>query len=454
MGESDTLQRLGSKTAFMEPAASDAALRVLHEKLVALGHVRGRAPTWTELSDVLQTHPIPADSEYMEAVAGRALGLHPQEGARARIAMLLDRVHVMLELPGGLAMIWSPRAALVETDRAIRGSKPDTGNPFAPLLVWAHEHGPYRTERVNDRPDPLFPTSIVMARDRDTSTGQLFQPQSRIGPASQPYIPGLGLDPNDEVLIRCLPLHLYSMGVGTAGGRGRSIPLRLFVNAILDVPRAAWALSAEGVQLPPMRLRELVPKVYGISGMKHYRAGKQGLSLIRAMSVLASDDALVPFWFDGGGGAMHVVYPEIRPLTGRLDDWIQFRVRVPPGSGAGAIIDRALLIQAGLHSDRAYRMALGLAFIWFDRGGRLRVRAGKRGPWVQTVQLSAYDRYASVDDAKLIQLAYPAGSESGRRRQLYDARDALGYLEKIGYARRTPGGGIMPGEHWAGWGNG
>ena len=97
-------------------------------------------------------------------------------------------------------------------------------------------------------------------------------------------------------------------------------------------------------------------------------------------------------------------------------------------------------------------MALGLAFLWFDSGGRLRVRAGSRGPWVQTTQPEAYDRYASVDETGLLWLAYPDGGGQGSRRRLQDAKKALDVLERIGYAKRTGGDGIMPGPRWAGWG--
>ena len=91
------------------------------------------------------------------------------------------------------------------------------------------------------------------------------------------------------------------------------------------------------------------------------------------------------------------------PRDGRLDDWVQFVVDLPPGSERGALVDRTALRKAGVESAPSYRLALSLAFWWHDPG-KMRTptqRGGKgRGKlWRQTRQV---ERYPVVTDAELI----------------------------------------------------
>lgn len=208
--------------------------------------------------------------------------------------------------------------------------------------------------------------------------------------------------------------------------------------------------------LPAMRLRNMLPWLYG-EGAKRYRLSRHWPRLHAAFRALENDEARIP-WVDpntGCGSARRVVTPVDIPRKGRLDDWVRFSVHLPPGSEKGPLVDRPALRKAGVISAPAYRMALSLSFLWHDPG-HLRVPYGRgKRLWGQTRQ---EERYPPIRDEDLVWMAYPAGhnidiTAGTRRKRLYAARRALKFLEAIGFAKRTPGGGIMPGDSWSGWGN-
>ena len=336
--------------------------------------------------------------------------------------------------------------------------KPIAPFPWGPLVRWYIETQPVDVQ-ANTRPDPILPAPLIMA-NKNHRQAQLFAPAHRLVQRTdgQAYLPGMAPGQADgEIEQPCLPLALYDLGRQNARGqRGRGAPLalRMFIEVVLNVPLAARGLSQKtGVRLPAMRLREMVGWLYGKS-IRNYRPHKHWPRLLRALEALQSTEARIA-WQDpatGHGATRQVVVPVDIPRNGRLDDWVQFTVHLPPGSGKGPIIDRPALQEAGLISAPAYRLALGLSFLWHDPG-RLRIPTGK-GRTRQWRQAQDNARYTHVTDAMLIALTFPVGgstTEWTARKRLERAREALRFLDRIGFCEQTPTGCIKPGPKWAGW---
>ena len=329
--------------------------------------------------------------------------------------------------------------------------------PWNKLVRWWHEEEPIEINETNDRPDPILPAPLIMVK-RDSQLARLYSPAARLvrQKDGQAYLPGFA--PGEEWGSKqpCLPLALYDLGVKNAKypGRGAPIALRLFVETILSVPQE-YRSDPRGVWLPPARLRDWIPLLYGNQGLKRYRPSSQWPRIRSAFESLLNHESRIP-WYNpetDEGGARLVVMPVDIPRDGRLDDWVRFIVSLPPGSEKGPLIDRYALRKAGLNSAPAYRMALALSFTWHDRG-RLRVPVDKRKQrWAQTRN---EQRYPALSDEELVWMAYPTGTEvtvGTHRKQLQRSRKALAFLKDIGFAKRTPFDGIMPGPKWAGWGN-
>ena len=337
-----------------------------------------------------------------------------------------------------------------------RNADPQPRHPLAPL-VRAWWKRPVEVEDRNDRADPLFPAPLVHVQRNDRRAGNLFSPA--VWTATQEsgqfdLFPGFGPGEANGPLVPALPLALYDLGKGTAKTRGRGAPLalRIFVEAVLSVPLHARTLNRP-VALPPQRFGDLLKALYPNPGF--YRPSRHFAAIYEAAKSLES--ARVPWEHPDGSGAMRrVVYARDLPRDGRLDDWVQFVVDLPPGSERGVLVDRTALRKAGVESAPSYRLALSLAFWWHDpgkmrtptqRGGKGR---GKR--WRQTRQV---ERYPVVTDAELIAMTYPSEANnvgSTRRSRLQRSREALAFLVETGYANVATDRRILPGQNWAGWG--
>ena len=161
-------------------------------------------------------------------------------------------------------------------------------------------------------------------------------------------------------------------------------------------------------------------------------------------------------WRDknGRGSAWRVVALAEKPLSGHLDDYIQFQVHLPPDSERGPLIDRPLLIRAGALSASKYRLALSLSF-WWCNPGILQVPVKKGvGRGCRWMQLRNSEKYPEVSDDVLVSMTYPGdtGREGGNNRMRY-ARSvaALNWLLSQGFAALAPTRRIYPGQKWAGW---
>lgn len=328
--------------------------------------------------------------------------------------------------------------------------------PWSKLIQWWHKEAPADIDEANERLDPMMPAPLIMV-DKKSRLSRLYSPPGHLvrRDDGQAYLPGFAPGEQWGSKLPCLPLALYDLGVKDARhpGRGAPIALRLFVETILSVPQA-YRNDPYGVRLPPARLRDWIPLLYGKTGLHRYRPSTYWPRLREAFDSLLTHEARIP-WYNpetGEGGARLVVTPVDIPRNGRLDDWVRFIVCLPPGSDQGPLIDRPALRQAGLNSAPAYRMALSLSFAWHDRG-HLRVPIDRRKQrWAQTRQER---KYSPVTEENLLWMAYPAGSKTAatKRKQLQRARQALKFLTDIGFAKTTQFGGIMPGAQWAGWGD-
>ena len=190
----------------------------------------------------------------------------------------------------------------------------------------------------------MFPAPLVHVQRNDRRAGNLFSPA--VWTATQEsgqfdLFPGFGPGEANGPLVPALPLALYDLGKGTAKTRGRGAPLalRIFVEAVLSVPLHARALNRP-VALPPQRFGDLLKALYPNPGF--YRPSRHFAALYEAAKSLES--ARVPWEHPDGSGAMRrVVYARDLPRDGRLDDWVQFVVDLPPGSERGVLVDRTAL---------------------------------------------------------------------------------------------------------------
>lgn len=278
-------------------------------------------------------------------------------------------------------------------------------------------------------------------------------------------------------------------------GRGAPLALRLFVEAVLTVPRD----QRSGVTRIALTLRDWRDWLWangGVSLAKAWPRLKRALVLVH--------NARIP-WHDADVGGLWSAVRVVNVPRGAvcLDDHLVFDVELPPGSDRGPWVNRPRLRLWGMHSAPAYRAMLGLATLWntygttrVKRRGRMvttRIRATRptvrrddagqvldargqvltgrggypvRSNWdsraVRTgtrERNPAADRYPVLSDDDLIRLCYAAvlpeahkrGEQRKRSRAVLDtleaARDVV--IERdAGGAGGCRGWRILPGPPW------
>ena len=319
--------------------------------------------------------------------------------------------------------------------------------PAHPLAPW-FEAGAQRPRptvagaiRPTDRPDPLFPGPLVMARqadDRRIGALNYSEPGRIDGDA---WLPGLAPGEDDSVALATLPTDVWRMGGGAESGSGgpMGLPVRTFVSAMIDAPNRPGDF--------PMRmtaremLRRILPPGARITPSRYFG---------RLLDALDEGDELrLAVTWDGVGTKWSPFHLVGRP--DELDDWVAVRIEPPPGSHRGFIVDRPTLRIAGAKSAVAYRLHLALAAHWNAPGTMRRPLPGKRA-WYQSRNP---DHYPVVSARLLVAMAFPAGVHRDHPKRTMDrATSALRYLADIGYVnpdslrdRR-----LMPGPTWSGWG--
>ena len=329
-----------------------------------------------------------------------------------------------------------------------------TRHPLVPI-VEAWQNRPREVE-ANNRPDPIFPGPMVIVKASDSRADRFYRP-APTGPTANKggamYFPGFA--PGEEhggPITPALPVHLYDLGAGTKNKleRAANLAFRMFVEACLSVPQNERKIAG-AVLLPPERFGDYLLRLYP-DGAKNWRRKKDLGPLLEAFEALESPEARI-HWEgpDGTGGARRVVIPRDIPRNGKMDDWVQFAVDLPPGSDRGPLIDRPALIRAGASSAAQYRLTLGLSFWWYDPG-RLQRPVAKGGPWVLPRDRQ---RYPEVRDELLVAMTFPTGGITGAagRQRLHRAKEALDRLVAEGFAAIASKRKIYPGPQWVGWDN-
>ena len=372
--------------------------------------------------------------------------------------------NMMASLIGEIFLLSGTWQPLAEFEK-----NPDA-KPFIPIVdrhdrIWIPDENPFKwiIEALNEavvsangltaltevvpvapetsRDDPIFPVIFGTMQDQQSS----LQQSDLLSP--WPF----GPDHPGDRLAPPLPLVLYHLGIGShqqlSPGSGAPLIQRIFVEMCLSVPLEERNRSGP-VLFKAQRFYDFLKMLY--PDPSSYRPSRHFGPIREALEILTTPEARIP-WVDpttGDGAARLVVIPLDVPRNGRKEDWIQFQVHLPPGSGRGVIMDRPALRIAGVRSGTMYRMALSLA-LWWHYPGLLRIPVSK-GIWRQ---VRSPERYPEVTDDDLIAMAYPfANDEDYHRMRLKRARDALADLVRIGYAIVFPRRRILPGPKWAGWG--
>ncbi len=326
-------------------------------------------------------------------------------------------------------------------------------HPLVPVVA-AWQNRPREIE-ANDRTDPIFPGPMVIVKSSDSRAGRFFSP-APTGPTANKggarYFPGFASgEESSGPTTPALPVRLYDLGAGTKNKpeRAANLALRVFVEACLSVPQGERKIAG-AVLLPPERFGDYLLRLYP-NGAKHWRRKRDLGALLEAFEVLESPEARI-HWegLDGTGGARRVVIPRDIPRNGKMDDWVQFVVDLPPSSDRGPLIDRPALIRAGGASAARYRLILGLSFWWYDPG-RLQRPVANGGPWVLPRD---GQRYPEVSDELLVAMTFPTGDATGAtyRQRLHRAKESLDRLVAEGFAAIASKRRIYPGPKWAGWG--
>ena len=342
----------------------------------------------------------------------------------------------------------------------------ETKHPSAPFVAAYLEH-PVRLSGVNERNDPILPETVLMHPKKDKVRGGengyipvLHLARTSPSPA---FLPGMGPGPDGGKLFGpTLPLHLYDLGGVQEGPTRGAAPLalRIWIEVILSVPPE----QRNGpVLLPRIPWKEFVRFLY--PQRKTYNCTLEWPRLKEALEAVDSAEALIPWQnLEGGWQERRAVWVRDRPLSGHQNEFVQFGVDLPRGSGIGPLIDRPILRLAGQKKNLAFRLVLSLSAWWFQPGSmRIPVAGGRQ--WMQCRDIM---RYKVVTIDQLVQMCYPANKPASSKQDMSNrrerAKEALRWLVDKRWVYVEPvkedkdrhynpeGWRIMPGDLWAGWG--
>ena len=228
-------------------------------------------------------------------------------------------------------------------------------HPLAPLVEAWRAGRPIEVKR-DTKNNAIMPASFAIVRDFQSEQGELFDISSTSqtgfhAATSQGWLPTM--EPKPPVIVPSLPLILYDAagGKSIAQGRGAPLALRLWVESILSIPLAARS----GVRRVVGTLEELIAQLWpkGWGG-----PGRDAPKLERAFDII--QQAYIPW----DGGRWLAVLVRNRPNYCDLKSPVVFDVELPPGSGHGPLVHRPTLRKYGVTSASAYRLVLGLAYLW------------------------------------------------------------------------------------------
>ena len=294
---------------------------------------------------------------------------------------------------------------------------------------------------INDRLDPLLPTSVaVVGPGSPLYHAGLFAVEARLDSGVRMgLLPGLETDLQGPILP--LALHnLLNREPGSAGGRGvAELHLRIFVEGLCSVMRRNWRSAERFPVSVSTTLRDFLRWFYA---GRTPRPNEYWPRLMAASAALDRPEARIPYRDpeSGRSGLRRVVsFGDIPTRARALDDEVSLVVHLPPGSTSGPQINRGRLRYWGAKSAPAYRALLALAYQWF-RPGVTRVPGPGGHGWVQSQDPSAYEPYSR---GQIVELCYPMSIKANRRELVARAWRVVRTLEAAGDVR-VVGQRILP----------
>ena len=379
-----------------------------------------RRPDFRQLDDLIHTTAWGADAR--EEFSRRWVLVEAVTDMRFEVGSFAELVH----------LVWEEAAKTVS----------DIKHPLAPLIA-AWQSGPLVVEAVRDaegslRGDTIMPR-VAMRNGTGSSTDRLYLTPAHVGDdgsAGQEVIAGL-VEGRHTCRIPTLPVDLYDLGVtvGEArGGRGAApIPARMLVK----LAAAPSALVRHGQRLVTyiITLRDLRDALYPPERLDGGRRRPPSISelwprILHGIRIINLDARIPILDPQTGYGHFHHLL-RINENFGRIDLDIPIGVvlDIPPKVEGGVQLP-ARLDQWGAESAPAYRVLLGLSFLWHEPG---RTHAPTRGGrWLRKTGLDPYDPLTD-DDA--VALAFPNTRVRNRRVLIRRAWDALQNLEECGELR-------------------
>ena len=312
-------------------------------------------------------------------------------------------------------------------------SDPEVKHPLAPLIHAWHE-GPVEVLPVRDanghlRGDTIMPR--ITMRDSGAQADRLYLTPAHIGvdaDGSQIAFPGFG-EGNRASRIPVLPVNLYDLGVQAGASRGGSggapVPARMLVK--LAAAPSAFVRHGERFVTYAITLRDLRDALYPPTFLdgrprQQYSVSRVWPRIHNAIRVI-NHDARIPLLDPKTGyGHFHHLL-RINENFGRIDLDMPIGVvlDIPPHVEGGVQLPKRL-DQWGAESAPAYRILIGLSFLWHEPG---RTHAPMGGKWMRKKGLDPYD---PLTDDDVITLAYPSSVKTNRREL---ARRAWGALERL-----------------------
>ena len=294
---------------------------------------------------------------------------------------------------------------------------------------------------INDRLDPLLPTSVaVVGPGSPLYHAGLFAVEARLDSGVRMgLLPGLPTDLQGPML----PIALYNLlnrEPGSAGGRGvAELHLRIFVEGLCSVMRRNWRSAERFPVSVSTTLRDFLRWFYP---GRTPRPNEYWPRLMAASAALDRPEARILYrdLESGRSGLRRVVsFGDIPTRPRALDDEVSLVVHLPPGSTSGPQINRGRLRYWGAKSAPAYRALLALAYQWF-RPGVTRVPGPGGNGWVQSQDPSAYEPYSR---GQVVELCFPMSIKANRRELAARAWRVVRTLEATGDVR-VVGQRILP----------
>lgn len=312
-----------------------------------------------------------------------------------------------------------------------------------PLLHYWHEHGS-RVVKHNAGTRPLLPDSLVHIIHHPKLPPGLLASRTRAfhtASTQQAFLPGFGPDASED-LAQSLPLALWDLGSDNPTAPYAPIALRLWIEAVLGLPKRHWheyagfsVTQGELAQwLWPNPKRPRRPNEY-------HPAIEQALLQVDRMWLPYTDSAGLPMRMKP------VAVLEI-PQSQDANQLVRMAVRLPRDTSQGAPINRTILRTLGSSSGAAYRAYLNVAVQLFVPG-KTRVPGPRKDVWFWS---KCVEHYPRLTLAQVQALAFPLeGGDSNPRRRRAKALEALAKLEAAGIVHTHREGRlvrILPGpEH-------